>query len=89
MDLTNIAEYTDAELLKAARWAIAQLMFSEEVTIAGRTVRRSALPEMRKQVQWLEERIAASGNSTGGFVALATLENVNLGSEANQDLTAQ
>ena len=77
IDLTQIPSYTDAQLLSAFRYGLLQLAISEEVTIAGRTVRRSQLPEIQKTIIWLENRIAAAG---GGGTALVTLNDLSIGS---------
>ena len=81
IDVTTIPSYTDAQLLAAFRYGLLQLAISEEVTIAGRTVRRSQLPDIQATIMWLESRIAASGNSNGGNVALATLNSPDIGTD--------
>lgn len=83
IDLTAIPSYTDAQLLAAFRYGLLQLAISEEVTIAGRTVRRSQLEAVRETITWLELRILAAGDSGGG-IALATLQTQNPGSAPNQ-----
>lgn len=78
IDVSSIPSLTDQQLLTAFRYGLLQLAVSEEVTIAGRTVRRSQLPEIQKTIMWLEQRIAASGQSTGGNIALAELSQADI-----------
>ena len=73
MNIASIPDYSDADLLKAFRYGLVQLAISEEVTIAGRTVKRSQIPYIKDAIIWLESRIAAVGNSDGGLIALAQL----------------
>jgi len=72
VDIAALPDYTDADLLKAMRYGYAQLAFSQAVTIAGRTITRAQLPQLRQEIVYLENRIAAAGSPNAG-IALATL----------------
>ena len=83
LDLSTIPNYTDAQLLAAFRYGLLQLAISEEVSIAGRTLRRSQLPEIRQTIQWLETRIADLGGGVGGQIALAEFSQPDIGVRQN------
>ena len=87
IDVTAIPSYTDAQLLAAFRYGLLQLAVSQSVSIAGRTVQRSQLSEVKETIKWLEDRIAAAGGSSG--IALVTLNTVsgnnNAGSNSPTD----
>ena len=55
---------TDQELLDLARAAMAQIMATgQSYTEDGQALTRADLPELRRQVTWLEQRIAAAAAS--------------------------
>lgn len=65
-DIENpVGTGTDEELLEFTRAAIAEVtLHGHSRTIRGRMLTKSDLPELRKQVEWLENRInAASGSA--------------------------
>jgi hypothetical protein len=43
-------------------------------SIAGRTVQFPTADEIRKTIQWLEDRVAAASNAVGGNMALGAFE---------------
>ncbi len=62
------ASSTDQELLAAYRNALLTVSQNQESTVAGRTFRKADLPEIRKTIDWLEDRIADGrvvGDGTG------------------------
>ncbi len=70
-DITALPTYTDAELLKLYRWAMANGAAGTERQISGRSITFPALPDLMKAVEWLESRAAAGGtDTTGGGIAL-------------------
>lgn len=66
-NLSNpIGTGTDAELLEFTRAAIARItMLGQHRTADGRTLTEANLPDLRKQVEWLEARVngATSGSA--------------------------
>lgn len=55
---------TDQELLNLARAAIAQILANGQAySIDGDTLTRADLPELRRQVEWLEQRVNAETES--------------------------
>jgi len=68
--LDNVQDFTDAELLKLTRYALASLMLGKSVTIAGRALTREDAPSLRETIEWLEQRIEADSADTGGTIAL-------------------
>ena len=57
---------TDAELLEFTRAAIARItMHGSMRSEDGRMLTEANLPELRKQVDWLEQRIAAAETTPG------------------------
>jgi hypothetical protein len=65
-NLSNpIGEGTDEEMLVFARAAIVNIMATGQAYgINGREMTRADLPELRETVTWLEERIAATANTS-------------------------
>jgi hypothetical protein len=79
INLANIPNYTDANMVTLLRYGIAQLAISEEVTVAGRHVRRADLPKLMDTLKIFEARVAATGDASGGQFALASLGNPAIG----------
>jgi sulfur carrier protein ThiS len=73
-----IPNFTDAQMLQLFRYGVAQLAISEEVTLAGRTVRRAQLPELIAAMNLFESRVAVANNG-GSLTALATLNDPDIG----------
>lgn len=67
-----IGEGTDAELLVYTRAAIVKILTDGQAySINGRSLTRADLPELRKQVEWLEARVDAdAGTSTKNLAKL-------------------
>lgn len=67
-----IGEGTDAEILVYVRAAIVKILTDGQAyTINGRSLTRADLPELRKQVDWLEARVDAdAGTSTRNLAKL-------------------
>jgi hypothetical protein len=73
-DIAGLPDYTDAELLKMYRWALINNAAGQTRSIAGRTVQFPTADEIRKTIQWLEDRVAAASNAVGGNMALGAFE---------------
>ncbi len=69
IDVQSIQSFTDDELLKLYRWALANNAAGQSRTIEGRSVSFPPLDQLMKAVDWLESRVNTSEN--GGGVALA------------------
>lgn len=64
-------EYTDAELLALFREALARVSVSgQSYQIAGRIFTAANLPEIRKQVEWLESRVNATSGPAENIARL-------------------
>ena len=72
IDIDNVQTFTDAELVVLYRRALAALAISQSTSIAGRTVTRANLPEIRKQIEWLEGRSARAA-AGGSLIALGRI----------------
>lgn len=60
-----IGEGTDAEILVYVRAAIVQILTQGQAyAINGRSLTRADLPELRKQVEWLEARVDADAGTS-------------------------
>lgn len=74
---TNIQEFTDAELLKLCRKAIAEIMvYGTSVGSNGKSLSRADLTALRETQTDLESRVSAAESATlgnGGGIALAQL----------------
>lgn len=70
-DIENpIGTGTDAELLEFTRAAIAQItLHGKAYTVRGKTLTRADLPDLRKQVEWLEARINADSGASKSNIA--------------------
>jgi hypothetical protein len=73
-DIAGLPDYTDAELLKMYRWALINNAAGQTRSISGRTVQFPTADEIRKTIQWLEDRVAAASNAVGGNMALGAFE---------------
>lgn len=68
-EISNLPDYSDAELLKLYRWAMANGAAGTTRTINNRTIEFPSLPDLTATIAWLEQRIAASSSSGGIAVA--------------------
>ena len=57
---------TDQQLLDAYRNALMACSANQAYQVAGRTFTRADLPEIRKTIDWLEDRIADDTNPMDG-----------------------
>jgi hypothetical protein len=72
VDLSTLPSYTDAELLKAVRYAIAQVLVGgQSITLMGRTFTRADLTELQKIAEVLQEKVDQAASATGTLTALA------------------
>lgn len=70
IDVDNLQAFTDAELLKLYRWALANNAAGQTRQIEGRSVSFPPLLDLMKAIDWLEKRIEAAGNSGDGNTIL-------------------
>lgn len=57
---------SDQQVLEAFRNALMACSTNQSYQVAGRTWTRADLPEIRKTIDWLEDRIADDGNRLDG-----------------------
>jgi hypothetical protein len=69
-DIAALPDYTDAQLLKLYRWALANGAAGTSRSINGRAITFPALPSLLSAIEWLEERVQAASDGTGGSIAL-------------------
>jgi hypothetical protein len=69
-DITALPSYTDAELLKLYRSALANGWAGTSRTINGRSITFAGPKELRDTIQWLETRINDASDDAGGGLAL-------------------
>lgn len=70
-DITALPDYTDAQLLKLYRWAMANGAAGESRSMNGHSITFPAIDKLRETIEWLEQRVnvdAASGD--GGDVVV-------------------
>ena len=70
-DSSSIVTYTDADLLLLWRAAYAACSMGQSYSISGRQLTRANLPEIVKQITWLETRTNADGHGLGRGPAFA------------------
>ena len=71
-DITALPDYTDAQLLKLYKWAMANGAAGQSRTINGRAIAFPPLADLMKAIEWLESREQAAANATtGNGIALA------------------
>jgi hypothetical protein len=68
IDVENIQEFTEADLLKLYRWAMANNAAGQTRSIDGRSVSFPPLESLMKAIGWLESRVNAT--EQGGGIAL-------------------
>ncbi len=68
IDVDALQTFTDAQLLKMYRWALAMNAAGQTRTIEGRTVTFPALNDLKNMIDWLEKRVAS--DSEGGGAVL-------------------
>jgi hypothetical protein len=69
-DITALPDYTDSELLKLYRSALANGWAGTSRTINGRSITFAGPKELRDTIEWLEERINADSTDASGGIAL-------------------
>ncbi len=75
-DISGLPDYTDAQLLKLYKWALANNAAGMSRTINGRSITFPSAPEIRNTIDWLETRVNATTNGTGGNMALGAFGDV-------------
>jgi len=70
INVSNIQSFTDEELLKLYRWALATGSAGTTRTISGRSIQFPDVKAIRETIQWLESRIQVSTTGDGGDIAL-------------------
>ncbi len=70
VNISDIAEYTDAEILKVLRRALIDSAFAQNYSIGGRQLNRATPLQLQKLIEVYESRIQASTDGNGGNIAL-------------------
>jgi len=65
---------TDQELLDAYRLALLAISQGQSYAIGARSLSRPNLREVRTMIDWLDQRISAAGDSSGGTDLVEFLE---------------
>lgn len=72
INVDALQTFTDPELLKLYRWAMAVGAAGQTRTISGRSVTFPNVKDLRETIAWLEARGASSADGGGVDVALGT-----------------
>jgi hypothetical protein len=74
-EIAALESYSDADMLKLVRWAIAEIMSNPDgasVSVAGRSFSQINLAELRGMEQFYSNRVALA--SRGGRIRLGALQ---------------
>lgn len=69
-DIAALPTYTDTELLKLYRWALANGAAGTERSIAGRAIKFPDVETIFATIERLEQRIAETANTEGAGIVL-------------------
>ena len=64
IDVNSLQTFTDAELLKLYRHALATGAAGTERTINGRTIKIPPVQDLMKVIGWLESRVSDADNAS-------------------------
>jgi len=62
IDLTDIQDFSDANLLAIAKQAYANAMLSQALSTGDRAITRPRIDRLKEQIEWLEQRIGAAND---------------------------
>lgn len=64
---TNVQAFTDAELLLLYRQCLAKIAIGQTYQLNGRMMTYADLKEVREMIEWIEARVEAAADDTGGL----------------------
>jgi len=67
IDTSAIQEFSDAEMLKLYRWALATGAAGTTRSVAGRSITFPGVAEIRATIEWLEKRAASEAAGQEGM----------------------
>lgn len=70
INIDSLQTFTDADLLKLYRWAMANGAAGQSRSVNGRNVQFPPLERLMKAIEWLESRVAQEASEPGGNIAL-------------------
>ncbi|MGB0972256.1 MAG: hypothetical protein ACPGVG_15045 [Mycobacterium sp.] len=73
IDVDSVQAFTDAELLKLCRAAVAAITLGQSYSIGGRSLTRADLDSLWETIERLEGRIEAASDTHGDGIVQARL----------------